>query len=728
MELQTLILIVGVAFVLIFGIVAMLARFYRKVDQGWALIINKTALEPVVTFSGGVVLPVFHRAELMDISVKTIEIDRRGKEGLICQDNIRADIKVTFFVRVNKTIDDVRKVAGLIGCARASDQRTVEELFAAKFSEALKTAGKQLDFEQLYTQRENFKDQIIGVIGKDLNGYVLDDAAIDYLEQTPLENLDPENILDSQGIRKITDITTQANVHTNELRQKERMEIGNQNLRADEAIFRFDQQRAEAEAKKQKEITVAQAREQNEAARVQYDEQKQTEVKRQKVEEEIKLAEEAKVRAVAVAEQARLREIGVEKVRVTKATDLEEVDRQREVVLRQIDKEKVVEVQRKEIADVIRARISVEKTVAEEEENIKDLRAHAEAKRTKEVTIIGAEAQAQEVLIKDIKKAEAEEEVAKLHARKQLTLAEANLEASDKQARAKIRLSEGVQAEKAADGLAHVRVREAEALAIEKQGLAQVKVREAAVAITEREGLTEAEIIKEKHLAEAVGAEQRGLAEVRVREADAVAIEKKGLAEATAVRERLLAEVTAREAEAVALEKNMTAEATGLMRKAEAMKALDTESRAHEEFRLRLEKQLELAMEGLKAQVAIADKQAGVLAKAMESAKINIVGGDGAFFDRFIQAVSVGKSIDGVVESSSTVRSVLGDRLGGGGDLIGDIKDMMASVSSESLKNVTVSALLGRMMLDADDATKGKIKKLIDKARELGLTGDSDRS
>jgi uncharacterized membrane protein YqiK len=57
------------------------------------------------------------RAEVMDISVKTIEIDRRGKEGLICRDNIRADIKVTFFVRVNKTKNDVLKVAQAIGCS-----------------------------------------------------------------------------------------------------------------------------------------------------------------------------------------------------------------------------------------------------------------------------------------------------------------------------------------------------------------------------------------------------------------------------------------------------------------------------------------------------------------------------------------------------------------------------------------------------------------------------------
>ena len=38
-------------------------------------------------------------------------------------------------------------------------------------------------------------------IGKDLNGYALEDIAIDYLEQTPLETLDPNNVLDAEGIR-----------------------------------------------------------------------------------------------------------------------------------------------------------------------------------------------------------------------------------------------------------------------------------------------------------------------------------------------------------------------------------------------------------------------------------------------------------------------------------------------------------------------------------------------
>ena len=91
-----------------------------KVEQGKALIrSNVFSGEVQVSFTGGFVWPVIHKAEIMDISVKTIELDRSGADGLICRDNIRADIKITFFVRVNKTENDVIKVAQSIGCTRA---------------------------------------------------------------------------------------------------------------------------------------------------------------------------------------------------------------------------------------------------------------------------------------------------------------------------------------------------------------------------------------------------------------------------------------------------------------------------------------------------------------------------------------------------------------------------------------------------------------------------------
>ncbi len=712
----------------VLGVAAVLAtmmKFYKKVDQGRALIVNKLANKLDVIFTGSVVIPTIHRAEVMDISVKTIELERRGSEGLICQDNIRADIKVTFFIKVNRTAEDVKTVASNIGCARASDQKTLEELFIAKFSEALKTVGKKLDFEQLYTKRDDFRDDIKREIGTNLNGYILEDAAIDYLEQTPLEALDAQNILDAQGIRKITELTTQQNVHTNELKQKERMEIGAQDLKADEAVYRFDQQRADAEAKKAKEISIAQTREANEAARVKHEEHKKTELTRQKAEEEVQIGEENKMRAVEVAQKAREREVAVETVRVRKASDLEEISREREVELQRIDKEKSLEVERKNIADVIRSRVAVEKGVAQEEENIKDLRAHAEAERTKKVTIIGAEAEAQEALVKNIKAAEAEEEVAKHEARKKLTIAEANLEASDKEARAKIRMSEGVQAEEAASGLAKVRVAEAEAMAIEKQGaaranvhkqqaqaeaegeelkgLAIVKVREAQAEATRKEGDAEADVVQGTKIAEAKGDEEKGLAAARVAEAEALAVEKRGIAEA------------------VAIQKKLEAEALGLAEKASAMKALDGVGREHEEFRLELDKDKEVALEGIAARVQVAEAQAKVLAQAFDQAKINIVGGDGEFFERFINAVSMGQSLDGFMNHSETAQGALGGYVDGSRSLPGDMTEILGNVSPDKLKDLSLSALLGKLASGRDDATAQKLEKLANHARALGI-------
>ena len=612
----------GAGLVILFGVGALFARFYRQVEQGKALIVNTSRAEPAVTFTGKLVLPVVNRAEIMDLSVKTIQIDRRGKEGLICNDNIRADINVTFFVRVNKTAEDVLKVAQSIGCARASDTRTLVELFNAKFSEALKTVGKHFDFEQLYTKRDEFKDAIIKVIGKDLNGFILDDAAIDYLEQTPLEALDRDNIMDSEGIRKITALTVERNVQTNELRQKERMEVGSQNLAADEAIFRFEQRKAEAEAKKAKEISIAQSREQNEAARVSLEEQKKTLLVQHKNEEETFIAAEVKARGVAIAQKNREREVAIETERVEKARQLEVVTREREVAISTLARDRDLEVQRKEIADVVRARIAVDKTVAAEEEQIKDLRTSAQATREKEVVRLNAEAQAQEVLVKLVKSAEAQETAAKHKAREKVISADADLETADKVARAKIRLAEGVQAEEAAKGLAQARVREADAVA------------------TEKLGLVEAKVAFEKAAATAQGEERQGLARVTVRQAEADVIQRTGLAEATVVRER------------------MTAEATGIREKAEAMRSLDTSSREHEEFRLTLERDRTVQLESIKARKEQAQAQADVLGKSLANAKFNIVGGDGAFFDRYVKAIGIGQSVEGALGESPTLRGM----------------------------------------------------------------------
>ena len=228
----------GAILIGLFAVAMLIKAFYKKIDQGHALIINTTNTQPKVTFTGGIVLPVIHRMEVMRISLITLEIDRRGRDGLICHDNLRADITVAFLPSGStRPPEDVLKVAKCVGVERASDRDAVDELFSAKFSEALKTVGKQMQFLDLFENRMAFREKIIEVIGDDLNGYALEDVAIDYLEQTPKSDLDPNNMLDSEGIRRITEVTAQQNVQTNQLERDEELAIKKKNVEAKEALL-----------------------------------------------------------------------------------------------------------------------------------------------------------------------------------------------------------------------------------------------------------------------------------------------------------------------------------------------------------------------------------------------------------------------------------------------------------------------------------------------------------
>jgi uncharacterized membrane protein YqiK len=668
--------LLGVILLVIIGMVFVISRLFRKVEQGKALIVSKVR-KVDVTFTGAVVLPVLHKSETMDISVKTIEITRTGQEGLICRDNIRADIRITFFVRVNKTVEDVIKVAQAIGTARASDEQTLQVLFNAKFSEALKTVGKQLDFVDLYTKRDEFRDQIVRVIGTDLNGYSLEDAAIDYLEQTPMAQLDPANILDAQGIRKITELTAIEHVRTNEYQRNEEKEITRQNVDAREAILELERRQADAETKQKREIETMRAREEAETSRVRAEERLKAQTAIIRTDEQVGVQEENRAREIAVAEKNRERVIAIETERIEKDRMLEVIARERETELSRIAKDKELEVEKRAIAEVTRERIAVDKTVAEQEETIKRLRVVEEAERSRQALVIGAEAEAQENLVKDIKAAEAAEQAAKHKAREELVLAEARQQAAELDSRAKIRLAEGLQAEAAAVGLAEVQVRERDAEAIEKVGRAQA-------AVDREKALAAALAVGEKLKAEAAGEQA------------------KALAAATAVGEKL------------------KAEAEGLTEKAAAMAALDEASRGHEEYRLRLEADKEVRLKSIDVQREIAGAQAAVLAAGLEKADIDIVGGDTVFFDRLMSSISMGKSVDGFVENSNVATAVARPYLDGTASLTQDLSRMLGSLDTADVRNLTLSALLVKL-IKAGGPDADKLQALLSAAQRLGV-------
>ena len=653
------------------GVLILFSRFFRKVTQGQAIVRNGIG-GTKVSFNGMIVIPVAHQAEYMDISVKRIEIERKATEGLICQDNLRADIKVAFFVRVNKTPEDVLRVAQSIGCARASAVDTMRVLFDAKFSEALKTVGKRFDFVQLYNERDTFKSEILKVIGTDLNGFTLDDCAIDFLEQTQLGNLDPDNILDAEGIKKITELTAaQAKLANNIQRDKEKV-IKQQDVQAREAILELERQLAETEAKQKRDVESVIAREEAETMKVQSEERLKSERARISADEEIAIATENKDRQVLVAQRNKERTDAVEIERVTRDRDLEIIDRQRVTTLKDIEKEKAVEIEKKNIQEVIKDRVALEKTVVVEQQKMKDAEAFATADREKQVALTNAEKNAQEQLIQKIKEAEASKEAAQL----------------------------------AAEQDAFTTIKAAEA---SKQS-AELRAQEILTLAEARQESATKDAAAEKSLAEGKTASSAaiGLGEAQVLLAKAEASQKQGSVDA---------EVT---------QLKLAAEADGITKKAQAMKLLEDAGREHEEFKLTLDKEKSVELAQINIQKDIAAAQAGVLGEAMKSAKIEIVGGESQFFDKITNAIGNARAIDRMVEGSRTLTDVKETFFNGDPDYFkAQLKTVVDQfgLNAEDTKNLTLSALFAKLIgLNPDSATLNKLTGMIGAANRFGLT------
>lgn len=719
------VIVVIALLVLVFGGAFLISRFYKKAAQGQALV--KTGMGGTkVSFGGMIVIPVVHKLEVMDISLKTIEIARIGKDGLICRDNMRADIKVTFFVKVNKQAEDVKNVAESVGCKRASSKEAMVQLFDAKFSEALKTVGKQFDFVDLYNKREDFRDEIKRMIGRDLNGYLLDDAAIDYLEQTPITFLDEKNILDSEGIKKITELTADQKMKANFIQREEEKTLKQQDVDAREAILEMERQLAEKEEKQKREVANIKAREAAEIAKVNEEETKKAEQARIAREEEIMIAEENKQRQIIVAAKNKEKTEAIETERVEKERDLERTERERIVTLAQIEKEKSIEVEKKNIQEVIRERVAIEKTVVDEEERINDTRAFAEADRQKKVAVTAAEMAAEEQLVQKIKSAEADKQAAEFKAKQMLIDAEAEQQSASQKAEAIKVLADAKAAEHAATGIAEAQVMEAKAAAIEKQGEAQAQVMEA-------QAEAEAKGLEMKAAAEAKGIEAKGMAEataeLKLGEAKANVEKDQGLAEAAVISAKAVSEEAKGLAEAKVSAEKFKVEAEGIHQKADAMKQLDGVGKEHEEFKLRLDKDIQVELAQINIQKDIADSQATVLAEALKSANIDIVGGEQEFFNKITESITRGKRIDRMVDNSDLLSEVKNQLLHVEGETFLDkFKTLLSesNIKSEDVKNLTISALIAKMMSGTNDSgRRGILGQLLKLAEEIGIANSN---
>ncbi|MDN3608249.1 peptidase [Vibrio ostreicida] len=643
---------------------------YKKVrGEGDALIVN--GLDRTrASLTGTFVWPVLNRHEYMDITRKKISVTRSGRkdqegeeyEGLHCRDNIRADLKVDFYIGVNHEEEDIVRVAKLFTAHDASNLERLKDHFQPKFSEALKTAVKQFEFEELLTNRRAFRDAVVQVIGSEMDGFKIYDVVIDKIDQTALDAHNPNNILDVEGIRKISAITANKNTETNAIRQDERTTMKKKNVEAEANRLQLDKQEHESVARIQREVEIIKAQEQALTAEKREEYERVTQLAKLETEEEVSKKRESVEMEVEMTRIANQRQVAIQQEELNRSVETEKVRTATEVVEKEMQKETTIEESMKSVAETRSQRVEIERKIAREEEETENLRVTEKVNRKKRVTMVEAEALAESAQLELLVGARAEKDAAKERAERLLIENEAELKVKTREAENEFAVK---SREAEADHAVSVKRAEAEFIAKDKEAAAKERMAHA----------------EKEHIS------ATGLAEVEVERERAQAIRDTGAAEAFALQ-------SAGEAEAEAMRAKGLAEAEAQSARFEAAQQYDEHTREHDKWVMQLQQEKDLEMARIDAQKSVVSANAQAIAQALSDADIKLFGGEG--IEQIRKTILDASALDSKFEESKVLNPLVSDYMEGNRSLPQDIKDILENtdLKSSDLSNVALASLL----------------------------------
>jgi uncharacterized membrane protein YqiK len=411
----------------------------------------------VVLNGGCVVLPGFHELTRVPLRELSIDVERTGKLAVRTQDYLRADMRVTFYVCINASEDDVLTAAARLSRDGQITPEDIKNALEKRADDGIRAAAKTKTLAEIDSDKLGFAQEVLNLIEPDLKkvGLTLNNLAISEIEES--DTYDTNNFFDAQGVRLRTEtiqrsiqqkreveLATRVAIEQKELdAEKRSLEIARDQEDAKQAqILELESLKAEREReiqeKRDREAATAQRTKILQEQSVEEEEiQRQLSVRQKQIDADIELEERQKTLKIA---QARQRE----------ESDVAEVNRQKAVDSAQYlalvdiaEAERASKVAQQEaaiaIAEQERNRFMAEAERAQAEAGVKTATSVEEAERTQRLAVIAAEREAQERRIADQnvveidvfrkrRQAEIAKQTAELEAEAIRTLAQAELD------------------------------------------------------------------------------------------------------------------------------------------------------------------------------------------------------------------------------------------------------------------------------------------------------------
>jgi len=299
-------------------IVYLLHWLYRRSSKEVSFVRTGMFGEKVVISGGAFVLPIIHNITQVGMRTLSLTIKRSGDKSLITKDRMRAELVTEFYTKVPPDKKAVSTAAQTLG-NRTLDPEHLREVVQGRFADALGEVAANMTLDEIQENRGQFVKEVTKIADESIGhtGLALETVSMIALDQTPIEQFNPANTFDSQGLTQLTEQIEARKKKRNDITQDTKISIENKNLETIQKELEIKKNEEFSRYKQEREIAIQKANE-------------RTETIKQRSERE-REAEEAEIRSQEEIEVAKISQNQVIEVerRLTETRLVEEIEKRR---------------------------------------------------------------------------------------------------------------------------------------------------------------------------------------------------------------------------------------------------------------------------------------------------------------------------------------------------------------------------------------------------------------
>jgi uncharacterized membrane protein YqiK len=286
---------------------------------------------------GAIVLPVFHEVSWISLETMKLIVSRSRDQAVLTADKIRIDVVTELYTHVGRTEEDLLTASRSLG-EKTFDAEKIRNLLEAKIVSVLRSYAATKTLKELHENRETFAQEIKKAALESFrhNGLILEEVTIVTLEQAAKEYFKADNIFDAEGLKIITDITSEARRKVHDTEKRTVVAIRQKDLDSQLELLEIERKEAFARAAQDKDVSNEQALQLGE--KQMYMLNQRMAVEQREIDNDVELERKRTEREVAKTEEAKKRE----SAEIERLLKLEEERRDKEIAL--IEKAKLEEI------------------------------------------------------------------------------------------------------------------------------------------------------------------------------------------------------------------------------------------------------------------------------------------------------------------------------------------------------------------------------------------------